>query len=72
MAWLIAIPLSVPVGQLFSLVIGQVINFGIVYQFSWNGALQWLIIVVVLSILGAALPALRATRISIRESLAYE
>jgi putative ABC transport system permease protein len=72
MAWLIAIPLSIPVGQLFSLVIGQVINFGIVYQFSWTGALQWLIIVVVLSILGAALPAWRATRISIRESLAYE
>jgi putative ABC transport system permease protein len=72
MAWLIAIPLSVPVGQLFSLVIGQVINFGIVYQFAWNGAVQWLIIIVVLSILGAALPAWRATRISIRESLAYE
>jgi putative ABC transport system permease protein len=72
MAWVIAIPLSVPVGQLFSLVIGQVINFGVVYQFSWTGAVQWLIIVVVLSILGAALPALRATRISIRESLAYE
>ena len=33
------------------------INFGVVYQFSWNGALQWLIIIVVLSILGAALPA---------------
>ena len=72
LAWVIAIPLSVPVGQMFSLVIGQVINFGVVYQFSWTGALQWLIIVVVLSILGAALPAWRATRISIRESLAYE
>ena len=32
--------------------IGQVISFQIVYQFSWNGALQWLIIIVVLSILG--------------------
>jgi putative ABC transport system permease protein len=72
MAWVIAIPLSVPVGQAFSFVIGQVISFGIVYQFSWSGALQWLIIIVVLSILGAALPAWRATRISIRESLAYE
>lgn len=72
LAWLIAIPLSMPVGQLFSLVIGQVISFSIVYQFAWSGALQWLILVVVLSILGAALPALRATRISIRESLAYE
>jgi putative ABC transport system permease protein len=72
MAWVIAIPLSVPVGQLFSKVIGQVISFDVVYQFSWTGALEWLVIVVVLSILGAALPAWRATRISIRESLAYE
>jgi putative ABC transport system permease protein len=72
MAWVIAIPLSVPVGQLFSKVIGQVISFDVVYQFSWTGALEWLVIIVVLSILGAALPAWRATRISIRESLAYE
>ena len=72
MAWVIAIPLSVPVGQVFSLVIGQVINFGVIFQFSWTGALQWFIIILVLSILGAALPALRASRISIRESLAYE
>ena len=72
MAWVIAIPLSVPVGQVFSHVIGQVISFDVVYQFSWSGALQWLVIIVVLSILGAALPGWRATRISIRESLAYE
>ncbi len=71
-AWVIAIPLSVPVGQVFATVIGQVIQFSIAYQFSWNGALQWLIIIVVLSILGSAVPALRATRVSVRESLAYE
>jgi len=71
-AWVIAIPLSVPVGQVFATVIGQVIQFGITYQFSWNGALQWLIIIIVLSILGSAVPAIRATRVSVRESLAYE
>ena len=71
-AWAIAIPLSVPVGQVFATVIGQVIQFSVIYQFSWSGALQWLIIVVVLSILGSAVPAIRATRISVRESLAYE
>ena len=72
LAWLIAIPLSIPVGQVFVAVIGQVLNFPINYQFSWNGALQWLIIIVVLSILGSLLPAIRATRVSVRESLAYE
>src|SRR5512136_1797960 len=71
-AWVIAIPLSVPVGQVFATVIGQVIQFSIIYQFSWNGALQWLIIIIVLSILGSAVPAMRATRLSVRESLAYE
>ena len=74
LAWLIAIPLSVPVGQLFAFVMGQAVFQGlrILYQFSWNGALQWLIIIVVLSILGSLLPAIRATRVSVRESLAYE
>jgi putative ABC transport system permease protein len=74
LAWLIAIPLSVPVGQVFAFVIGQMVFQGltILYQFSWNGALQWLIIIVVLSILGSAVPAIRATRVSVRESLAYE
>jgi ABC-type antimicrobial peptide transport system permease subunit len=35
-------------------------------------ALTWLIIIVILSILGSVLPAIRATRVSVRESLAYE
>ena len=72
LAWLIAIPLSVPVGQFFTVVMGGVLNLSIQYQFSWNGALQWLIIIVVLSILGSLLPAIRAMRASVRESLAYE
>jgi putative ABC transport system permease protein len=71
-AWVIAIPLSIPVGQAFSVVIGQVIKFDVIYQFSWNGALTWLIIIIVLSVLGSLLPAIRATRVSVRESLAYE
>ena len=31
-----------------------------------------LIIIIVLAILGSALPAIRATRVSVRQSLAYE
>jgi putative ABC transport system permease protein len=71
-AWTVAIPLSIPVGKLFSTVIGQVIKFEIIYQFSGNGALTWLVIIVVLSMLGSLLPAIRATRVSVRQSLAYE
>lgn len=71
-SWLLAMPLSVPIGQIFSQAIAQTIDFTIVYQFSSNGALLWLIIMLVLSIIASALPALRATRVSVRESLAYE
>ena len=71
-AWVVAVPLSIPMGQLFASVIGQVVSLSIIYQFSWDGALQWLIIIIVLSIVGSAVPAIRATRVSVRESLAYE
>jgi putative ABC transport system permease protein len=71
-AWLLAMPLSVPIGQIFSQAIAQTIDFTIVYQFAGHGALLWLAIMIVLSIAGSALPALRATRVSVRESLAYE
>lgn len=72
LAWVIAIPLSVPGGNLFALAIADALNFTIVYQFSWNGALIWLGIVITLSVLASALPAWRATRVSVRDSLAYE
>ncbi len=72
MTWVIAVPLSYPVGQLFATMVGQAIQFSIIYQFSWNGAVTWLIIVTILSIVGSAVPAIRATRVSVRESLAYE
>lgn len=71
-AWVVAIPLSIPVGQMFATVIGQVINFSVLYQFSVNGAMTWLALIIILSILGSAVPAIRATRVSVRESLAYE
>jgi putative ABC transport system permease protein len=71
-AWVIAIPLSIPVGQMFAGVVGQIIQFSVIYQFSWTGAATWLFIIIVLSVLGSAVPAIRATRVSVRESLAYE
>jgi putative ABC transport system permease protein len=72
LSWLIALPISIPVGRAFAQVIGGVINFAIIYQFSWNGVVSWLMIVMILSVIGSVLPALRAAHVSVRESLAYE
>ncbi|MCP4543897.1 MAG: ABC transporter permease [Chloroflexi bacterium] len=73
LSWLLVVPLSYPGAYAFSNMIGQTL-FDLPFEFvySINGMGLWLVIVVVLSTLASLLPALRATKISVRESLAYE
>ena len=71
-AWAAAVPLSAPGGYLFASAIAGALEVPVVYQFSWNGAAIWLSIMLALSIVASSVPALRATRLSVRESLAYE
>jgi putative ABC transport system permease protein len=72
LSWLIAVPFSYPGGQLFSDLVGQTMHMPFNYRYSMGGVAAWLLIVIVLSMLASLLPALRATRISVREALAYE
>jgi putative ABC transport system permease protein len=72
-SWLLAVPLSVPCAKLFTDVIGQtVVGFGLDFEYAVGGVAIWLVIVVVLSALASLWPALKATRVSVRETLAYE
>jgi putative ABC transport system permease protein len=71
-SWAQAVPISVVAGRYFVDAIGEVIDFPAVYHYSLAGVWTWLAIVAVLSLLASWLPARRATRISVRESLAYE
>jgi ABC-type lipoprotein release transport system permease subunit len=41
------------------------------YQYNWTAVLIWLAIVLGMSILASLLPARGATKISVRDSLAY-
>jgi putative ABC transport system permease protein len=72
LSWAIAVPLSIPAGRLMTSAIGSAINNEIVYRFSPMGALLWLVIIVVLSIIASWFPARSAIRISVRQSLAYQ
>jgi putative ABC transport system permease protein len=69
---LLAWPLSLPAGRALVDVFGLVLGLDIQYKYSPAGALLWLGIISVLSILASWLPARGATRISVRESLAYQ
>jgi putative ABC transport system permease protein len=72
LSWAIAVPISLLAGQYFVEALGKVINFPAVYHYSPTGLWIWLAVVFTLALLASWLPARRATRISVRESLAYE
>ena len=72
LSWLIALPLSMPAGQLMVEGLSNALGTDLVYRQTPAGALLWLAIITVLSVLAALLPARAATRISVRDSLAYE
>ena len=73
LSWLFAAPFSYPGGRLFSDIVGkQILGLPLDFSYSWGGVLLWLIIVSVLSALASLWPALQATRVSVREALAYE
>ena len=71
MSWLIALPISLPLGIMFSKLIADAIDFQFGYRYSPAGAAIWLLIVVTLSIISSGLPAWRASRTSVREVLSY-
>jgi putative ABC transport system permease protein len=73
LSWVLAVPVSYPSSRLFSNVVGEAME-GVAFDFVYSieGMLLWLGIVAILSTLASLWPALRATRISVRESLAYE
>jgi putative ABC transport system permease protein len=72
LSWLIALPLSIPASYLMTQALGVVVDAEIIYYYTPTGALYWLAIVTVLSIVASWLPARSATLISVRESLAYQ
>lgn len=71
-SWALAVPIGLSVGPIFVTSLGKVIDFPALYYLTLDGVWIWLAIVVVLSVLASWVPARRATRISVNESLAYE
>ncbi len=72
MSWALAVPLSMFGAQFFVKALGDALQFPFVYYYSVQGMWTWLAIIIVLAIVASWLPSRNATRISVRESLAYE
>jgi putative ABC transport system permease protein len=72
LSWIVALPLSIPLSYtLTTQILTTILEEEIIYRFTLSGPLLWLAIIILLSILASWFPARRATRISVRESLAY-
>jgi putative ABC transport system permease protein len=72
LSWLIAMPISFLVSPLLANALG-IAMFGATldYQYNWSAVTTWLVTVLIISVVASILPARGATRISVRDSLAY-
>ncbi len=72
LSWLVAVPLSLLLGQVMAQQMGQImLDIDLDYAYSYGAVAIWLGIVLLIATLASVLPARNATRISVRESLAY-
>ncbi|MEZ4622696.1 MAG: FtsX-like permease family protein [Caldilineaceae bacterium] len=73
LSWLVGAALAFPAGYAMSNAVGLALfQTPLTYIFSGNGVTQWLIIVLFLAIVASYLPARNASRLTVREVLAYE
>jgi putative ABC transport system permease protein len=71
-SWGIAFPLSFVLGRPLANALGQTMfEANLDYQYSFAAVGVWLVVILVISVLASILPARNATRISVRDSLAY-
>ena len=72
-SWLIGAALAFPMGALLSTAVGQALfSRSLPYTFSAGGVFAWFVIVAVLAGFASFLPAWNASRLTVREVLAYE
>jgi putative ABC transport system permease protein len=72
LSWLVSIPISFLASPLIASSLGRAL-FGAAldYQYNWAAAGVWFALVIIISVISSILPARSATRISVRDSLAY-
>ena len=72
-SWVVGLVVSIPLGTLLSNVVGNgFLRSPLIQSFSWAGAILWLILMIFISIIASFIPARRATRLTVRDVLAYE
>jgi putative ABC transport system permease protein len=72
LSWAVAAPLSYLIGYPVAQQLGRtMLDINLDYSYSYSAVLVWLGVILVIAALASILPARNATKISVRESLAY-
>ena len=72
LSWLVAVPMAWLVSRPITVVFGETVaQQPLDFRFAYWAVGGWFVVVMLIGILAALLPALSATRISVRQSLAY-
>jgi putative ABC transport system permease protein len=73
LSWILGAAMSFPMSMFLSNQVGmQLFTFPLSFSFSPAGAIIWLVIAIALAAVASFLPAWRASRVTVREVLAYE
>ena len=73
LAWLIGVIISLPISKVLSDALGEsFVQRPLAFTPALDGILFWLLAVAILAVVASFLPAFRATRLAVREVLAYE
>ncbi|MBN1991921.1 MAG: ABC transporter permease [Anaerolineae bacterium] len=73
LSWFLGMLLAIPLSIYFGNSIGVTfLNIPLVYTFPFWGIFLWLVLVIILSTIASLIPARSASRLSVRETLAYE
>jgi len=72
-SWCLGAALALPISKLLSDAVGLTFfNFALEFRFSVGGLVTWLVISMVLAVVASVLPAWNASRLTVRDVLAYE
>ncbi len=73
LAWVAGVLVSLPISKILSDALGEsFVQRPLAFTPALDGIIAWLVVVAILAVIASFLPAWRATRLAVREVLAYE
>jgi putative ABC transport system permease protein len=73
LSWLVSVILAIPLGNVMASTIGRaMLGTAVDFAISVQGTVLWLVLVVVIAAIASLVPAQNASRLTVREVLAYE